>query len=140
MLHEYIYHYRKHLNFRGPKTHENKRKPTKIAAENKFDETRQLFTSVPTKIVGSTKFSSVWRLTKITFVFSSVCRRKYDMAHENSPHFRRSRGPTKIAWPTKIYAFHVVYIYIWYTQLYNLKRKHDHNFDLALAVPTNHKI
>jgi hypothetical protein len=46
-------HYRKHLNFRGPKTHENKRKPTKqaifvgmttkIAAENMFDENRQLF-------------------------------------------------------------------------------------------------
>jgi hypothetical protein len=44
-------HYRKHLNFRGPKTHENKRKPTKIAAENKFDENRQLFTSVPTKMI-----------------------------------------------------------------------------------------
>jgi hypothetical protein len=37
-----FYHYRKHLNFRGPKTHENKRKPTKIAY-------RQLFPSVPTK-------------------------------------------------------------------------------------------
>jgi hypothetical protein len=42
-------HYRKRLNFRGPKTHENKRKPTKIAAENKLDENRQLFPSVPTK-------------------------------------------------------------------------------------------
>jgi hypothetical protein len=35
-------HYRKRLNFCGPKTHENKCKPTKIAyfrrAENKFDE------------------------------------------------------------------------------------------------------
>jgi hypothetical protein len=54
-------HYRKHLNFRGPKTHENKRKPTKIyyfrrqAAENKFDENRQLFSLASpksTKIVG----------------------------------------------------------------------------------------
>jgi hypothetical protein len=42
-------HYRKHLNFRGPKAHENKPKPTKIAAENKFDENRHLFPSVPTK-------------------------------------------------------------------------------------------
>jgi hypothetical protein len=42
-------HYRKRLNFRGPKTHENKPKPTKIAAENKFDENRHLFSSVPTK-------------------------------------------------------------------------------------------
>jgi hypothetical protein len=42
-------HYRKRLNFRGPKTHENKPKPTKIAAENKFDENRQLFPSAPTK-------------------------------------------------------------------------------------------
>jgi hypothetical protein len=40
-------HYRKHLNFRGPKTHENKCKLTKIAAKN-----RQLFSSAPTKIVG----------------------------------------------------------------------------------------
>jgi hypothetical protein len=48
-------HYRKHLNFRGPKAHENKLKPTKIAAENKFDENNQLFSSAfpkPTKIVG----------------------------------------------------------------------------------------
>jgi hypothetical protein len=44
------FHYRKHLNFRGPKTHENKLKPTKIAAENKFDENNQLFPSVPTKM------------------------------------------------------------------------------------------
>jgi hypothetical protein len=43
-------HYRKHLNFRGPKIHENKLKPTKIAAENKFDENNQLFPSVPTKM------------------------------------------------------------------------------------------
>jgi hypothetical protein len=42
-------HYRKRLNFRGPKTHENKPKPTKIAPKNKFDENRQLFPSVPTK-------------------------------------------------------------------------------------------
>jgi hypothetical protein len=35
-------HYRKRLNFRGPKTHENKHKPTKIAAENKFDENRHI--------------------------------------------------------------------------------------------------
>jgi hypothetical protein len=41
-------HYRKRINFRGPKTHENKHKPTKIAAKNKFDETVQLFSSVPT--------------------------------------------------------------------------------------------
>jgi hypothetical protein len=33
-----------------------------------------------------------------------------------------------------------IYIYMWYTQLYNLKWKHGHIFDLALAVPTNHKI
>ena len=45
----YTIHYRKRLNFRGPKTHENKPKPTKIAAENKFDENRHLFSSVPTK-------------------------------------------------------------------------------------------
>jgi hypothetical protein len=43
-------HYRKHLNFCGPKTHENKLKPTKIAAKNKFDENNQLFLSVPTKM------------------------------------------------------------------------------------------
>jgi hypothetical protein len=42
-------HYRKRLNFRGPKTHKNKPKPTKIATENKFDENRQLFPSVPMK-------------------------------------------------------------------------------------------
>jgi hypothetical protein len=52
----YNLHYRKRLNFRGPKTHENKPKPTKIgyfrrlAAENKFDENRWLFSSAPTKI------------------------------------------------------------------------------------------
>jgi hypothetical protein len=47
-------HYRKRLNFRGPKTHKNKPKPTKIAVENKFDE-NVLFSSAsprPTKIVG----------------------------------------------------------------------------------------
>jgi hypothetical protein len=52
---KYMFHYRKHLNFRGPKTHENKSKPTKIAAENKFDENRLLFPSAsprPTKIGG----------------------------------------------------------------------------------------
>jgi hypothetical protein len=51
-------HYRKRLNFRGPKTHENKPKPTKIAAENKFDENRHLFSSAflrPTKINGETR-------------------------------------------------------------------------------------
>jgi hypothetical protein len=44
-----LIHYRKRLNFRGPKTHENKPKPTKIAAKNKFDENRHLFPSVPKK-------------------------------------------------------------------------------------------
>jgi hypothetical protein len=47
--HEASTHYRKCLNFRGSKPHENKRKATKIAAENNFDENRQLFSSVPTK-------------------------------------------------------------------------------------------
>jgi hypothetical protein len=51
-------HYRKHIYFRGPKTHENKHKPTKkaificmptkIAVENKFNENMQLFSLVPT--------------------------------------------------------------------------------------------
>jgi hypothetical protein len=40
-------------------------------------------------------FSSVTRPTKITSVFSWNCRRKYSPAHENTPHFRRSRGQRK---------------------------------------------
>jgi hypothetical protein len=54
-LHCDYVHYRKRLNFRGPKIHENKPKPTKIAAENKFDENRHLFSSTflrPMKING----------------------------------------------------------------------------------------
>jgi hypothetical protein len=58
LYYDQIYHYRKHINFHGPKTHENKRKPTKkaifvgmptkIAAKNICDENVQLFSSVPT--------------------------------------------------------------------------------------------
>jgi uncharacterized coiled-coil protein SlyX len=76
-------HYRKRLNFRGPKTHENKPKPTKIAAENKFDENRWLFASAPTKIGSRPSiFVGCWWPTKI-----------------RADYFRRPRWwPTKIAW------------------------------------------
>jgi hypothetical protein len=40
-------------------------------------------------------FSSVKRPMKITSIFSWPCRRKYSPAHENTPHFRRSRGRRK---------------------------------------------
>jgi hypothetical protein len=59
-------HYRKRLNFHGPKTHENKLKLTKIdyfrrhtdeiAAENMLDENKQLFSSAPTKITYFRRF------------------------------------------------------------------------------------
>jgi hypothetical protein len=40
-------------------------------------------------------FLSVKRPTKITAVFSWASRQKYSPAHENTPHFRRSRGRRK---------------------------------------------
>jgi hypothetical protein len=40
-------------------------------------------------------FLSVKRPTKITAVFSWAGRQKYSPAHENTPHFRRSRGRRK---------------------------------------------
>jgi hypothetical protein len=53
-------------------------------------------------------FSSASGPTKISFLFSWAGRRKYILAHENRPHFRRSWGPTTIARPTKIYVFPLV--------------------------------
>jgi hypothetical protein len=40
-------------------------------------------------------FSSVMRPTKISSLCSSACRRNYSQAHENTLHFRRSRGRRK---------------------------------------------
>jgi hypothetical protein len=59
VLHSAEVHYRKRLNFRGPKTHENKPKPTKIENfRRQADENRWLFASAPTKIA---HFRRLWK-------------------------------------------------------------------------------
>jgi hypothetical protein len=72
-----IKHYRKHLNFRRPKTHENKRKPTKI------------------HYFSSTKLGNyLRRYRQKLFIFVG-----FPKADENSwsdDYFRRPQWPTKI--------------------------------------------
>jgi hypothetical protein len=64
----------------------------KIAAENKFDENRQLFPSVPTKTTYFRRLPQGRRKYVVGWVFVSA-----SVADENRSYFRRPRWPTKIA-------------------------------------------
>jgi hypothetical protein len=85
-------HYRKHLNFRGPKTHENKRKPTKIHYfRRQTDENSR-------RKISSTKIGNyLRRYRRKWFIF--VGFPKADDNSWSADYFRRPRWSTKIgAW------------------------------------------